>query len=339
MNPYEKYYLRKKIITGAVAVGAVVVVGGSLLLWQPWDRIDKPDDQIQQQEQQQPAVDQTEEQEPDLSITVGGKKVDCRLYQGDGWTIPVPMNWTIEEKGDRVHFYPEDSSAEGTCLTVTVTDKAAYDGSFIAVGAKKFDDDTSGKERMFYFGSSRGYEVRGTLREEDLEDYEKTMTAMARTMTVGGERPFASLYPMASEPEWQVVDGEVVLFLDKDGIDIEGTADKAVQAKMNAWSKDVKANFTGKYRLGEPEWDSSYTCVSDQYIDVFRVTVQYQVAGGRAEYVDLDEGQMIRNGWLIDENMVLYIAVYHDGSIVSKRVSAWGENDYFGAEFAAEVLK
>ena len=47
--------------------------------------------------------------------------------------------------------------------------------------------------------------------EEDVEAYEKTMTAMARTMTVGDDRPFASLYPMASQPEWQVVDGELVL--------------------------------------------------------------------------------------------------------------------------------
>lgn len=342
MNPYEKYYMRKKVTTGAIAAGAAALVVGAVLLIQPWKLINFEDKEPQQQEQQQQEQQQQQQltqNEPDLSITVGGKKVDCRLYQGDGWTIPVPMDWEIEEADEAVHFYPEGGSADGTCLTVTVTDKAAYSGSFIAVGAKKFADDTTGMERMFYFGGDRGIEVRAALREEDLEDYEKTITAMARTMTVGSERPFASLYPMASEPEWQVVDGEVVLFLDKDGIDIEGAAEKAVQAKMNAWSNDVKANFTGRYRLGEPEWASSYTCVSDDYIDVFRVAVQYQVAAGRADSIDLAEGQMIRDGWLIDENTMLYIAVYHDGSVVSERVSAWGDPDYFGAEFAAEVLK
>ena len=339
MNPYEKYYMRKKITTGAIAVGAVAIIGGALLLWQPWKMIDKQDKDPQQQEQQQPSNDQVVEKEPDLTITVAGKKVECRLYQGDGWTIPVPMDWEIEEADGEVHFYPEGGSADGNCLTVTVTDKAAYSGSFIAIGAEKFADESTGRERLFYFGGERGYEVSGKLRDEDMETGEKTMTAMARTMTVGSERPFASLYPMASEPEWQVVDGEVVLFLDKDGIDIEGTAEKIVQAKMNGWSNEVKANFTGKYRLGTPEWCSSYTCVSDDYIDVFRVTVQYQVAAGKADSIDLAEGQMIRDGWLIDRSVVLYIAVYHDGSVVSNRVSAWGEEDYFGAQFAAEVLK
>lgn len=339
MNPYEKYYMRKKVTAGAIAVGAVAVIGGATLLLKPWNWIPKNDDPPPVTDQQQPETQQPEEKEPDLTITVAGKKVECRLYQGDGWTIPVPMDWEIEEADEAVHFYPDGGSADGSCLTVTVTDKAAYSGSFIAIGAKTFNDESTGRERMFYFGGGRGYEVSGKIRDEDMEAYEKTMTAMARTMTVGSERPFASLYPMASEPEWQVVDDEVVLFLDKDGIDIEGTAESIVQAKMNSWSSEVKANFTGRYRLGTPEWASSYTCISEDYIDVFRVTVQYQVAAGRADSIDLAEGQMIRNGWLIDESVLLYIAVYHDGSVVSNRVSAWGEEDYFGAEFAAEVLK
>ncbi len=340
MNPYEKYYLRKKLAIGAAAVGAAAVIGGALLLWQPWNRMGTQDENpSQQQEQQQPAADPVAEKEPDLTITVAGKKVDCTLYQGDGWTIPVPMDWAIEETDGAVHFYPEGSGADDSCLTVTVTDKAAYNGSFIAIGEKKFADDSAGQERMFYYGSDRGYEVSGKIRDEDMETYEKTMTAMARTMTVGNERPFASLYPMASEPEWQVVDDEVVLFLDKDGIDIEGTADQIVQEKMNSWSNEVKANFTGRYRLGTPEWAGSYTCVSEDYIDVFRMTVQYQVAAGMADSIDLAEGQVIRNGWLIDESTLLYVAVYHDGSVVSKRVSAWGDEDYFGTEFVTQVLQ
>ena len=336
MNPYEKYYLRQKLITGAIAVGAVALVAGAVLLWQPWNRTSNDDTPPPVTED---PVDVIKPEEPDLSITVGGKKVDCRLYEGDGWTIPVPMDWTVEETDGAVHFYPKGSSAEGTCLTVTVTDQAAYSGSFIAIGSEKFANNAAGLERMFYHGGDRGYEVLCRLEEKDLEEFEKTMTAMARTMTVGTERPFASLYPMASEPEWQVVDNEVVLFLDKDGVDIEGVAAKAIEAKMNSWSNEKKANFTGKYRLGTPEWDSSYTCVSDDYVDVFCVEVQYQVAAGGADNIVLDEGQRISGGWLIDENTVLYIAVYHDGSVVTNRVSAWGKRDYFGAEFAGEVLR
>lgn len=336
MNPYEKYYLRQKLITGALAVGAVALVGGAVLLWQPWNRA--PQDDTPPPVVQDP-VDTVEKEEPDLSITVGGKKVDCRLYQGDGWTIPVPMDWTIEEGDGMVHFFPKNSTKDGTCLTVTVADNAVYSGAFIAIGEAEFADDGAGLERMFYHGGSRSYEVSCRLRDEDLEDYEKTMTAMARTMTVGTERPFASLYPMASEPEWQIVDDEVVLFLDKDGVDIESVAAKAIEAKMNDWDNGIKKYFTGKYRLGTPEWSSSYTCVSDDYIDVFRVEVQYQVAAGGADNIVLDEGQEIRGGWLIDKNAVLYIAVFHDGSVVTKRVSAWGDRDYFGAEFAEEVLR
>lgn len=336
MNPYEKYYLRQKLITGAVAVGAVALVGGALLLWQPWNR---PTGDDTPPPVTQDPVDTVEKEEPDLSITVGGKKVDCRLYQGDGWTIPVPMDWTIEEGDGMVHFFPKDSSKDGTCLTVTVTDEAAYSGSFIAIGETDLAGGASGLERMFYHGGSRGYEVSCRLRDEDLETYEKTMTAMARTMTVGTERPFASLYPMASEPEWQIVDDEVVLFLDKDGVDIESVAADAVEAKMSGWDNEIKQYFTGKYRLGTPEWSSSYTCVADDYIDVFRVEVQYQVAAGGADNLVLDEGQEIRGGWLSDENAVLYIAVFHDGSVVTKRISAWGDRNYFGAEFAEEVLR
>lgn len=336
MNPYEKYYLRKKITTGAIAAGvsALAIVG--VLLWQPWKMINTGKDQTQQQDQQQqPIVEQPTKKEPDLSITVGGKKVDCNLYEGDGWTIPVPIDWTIEETDDAVHFYPEGGSADGTGLTVTVTDRVSYSGSFVAAGPMESD----GMKRLFYFGGNRSVEVYGRMNDDDVENYEKLINAMARSMKINGESPFAALYPIASEPEWQVVDGDVVLFLDKDGIDIESAAEQAVKKKMNAWSSDVKANFTGKYSLGEPEWAGSYTCVNDKFIDVFRVTVQYQVAAGRADSVDLEEGQKIRNGWLIDESTVLYVAFYHDGSVVSEHRSAWGDGDYFGAEFVSDVLK
>lgn len=341
MNPYEKYYLRQKLVTAAVAVGAVAVIGGGVLLWQPWNNNNDTQEPagLQQQQNQQEQTPPVEEKEPDLTINVGGKKLDCLLYQGDGWTIPYPMDWTVEEGDGVVHFVPPGSTSDGTCVTVAVNGSVDYDGAFIAIGVKEFADESAGAERLFYYGGDRGYAVSGKMKDSDWETYEKTMTAMARTMTVGTERPFASLYPMASKPEWQVVDNEVILFLDKDGVDIESAAEKAVQARMNSWSDDVKVNFTGKYRLGTPEWDSSYTCVSDDYVDVFCMTVEYQIVSGRADEIVLEEGQMIRNGWLVDESMLLYVAVFHDGSIVTKRAAGWGDGDYFGAEFASQVLK
>ena len=335
MNPYERYYLRQRILTGAIAVGSVALVAGGLLLWQPWNK--EP-----VQEETPPPVVETlpavEEEKPDLTITVGGKKVDCRLYHGDGWTMPVPMDWTIEEGEGEVSFIPPDGAADGTCLTVTTSQKPVYDGEFISAGAKDFDGET-GFERLFYTGDARGYDVSCKMKtEEDVETYEKTMTAMARTMTVGDERPFASLYPMASRPEWQVVDGETVLFLDKDGVDIESTAEAAVKSYMNGWSSEKKALFTGQYRLSSARWVNSYTCVGDDYVDVFTVSAEYQVVSGGASSVPLDEGQQILGGWLSDANRVLYVAVFHDGSSVTNTVTVWSKPGYNGAEFVSNVI-
>ena len=337
MNPYEKYYLRQKVLAGAIAVGAAALIGGGLMLWQPWNRQaqdETPPSTVEQPEVQQPV----DEVKPDLTITVAGQKVDCMLYRGDGWTIPYPMDWTVEEEGDNVYFIPPEGTRDGSCLTVTKSDKPAYKGSFISANQSEVGG-KDGFERLFYYGDARGFDVSCRMTDEELETREKTMTAMARTMTVGDERPFASLYPMASEPEWQVVDGEVVLFLDKDGVDIESIAETAVRSRMMDWSNEKKQNFTGQYRLGDPQWVSSYTCVVDEYVDVFVLMPEYQVVSGKAGDVDLDEGQMIRNGWLSDANSVLYIVIYHDGSSVTRNVTAWSTPGYRGAEFAANVIQ
>ena len=335
MNPYEKYYLRQRIITGVIAVGAVALIGGGLMLWQPWNReeVEAPPEP--------PTVEDTapvEEVKPDLTITVSGKKVDCMLYRGDGWTIPYPMDWSVVEEGDTVYFVPPNSSTEGTCVSVTKSEKPEYNGAFISANDLEIDRE-SGFERLFYYGDARGFDVSCKMTDEDVEEWEKTMTAMARTMTVGDERPFASLYPMASEPEWQVVDGEVVLFLDKDGVDIESIAEAAVRSRMNGWSNEKKQNFTGQYRLGDPQWVSSYTCVVDEYVDVFTLPVEYQVVSGKASDVVLSEGQIIRNGWLSDEKAMLYVVIFHDGSSVTRNVTAWNAPGYRGSEFVKNVIQ
>ena len=357
MNPYEKYYLRRKIVSAAIAVGAVTVIGTGLLLWQPWNRVNTNDDDdggktpgLELQEipggnNQNGGNDKdspSEEKTPDTTITIGGKKVDCMIYQGDGWTIPYPMNWSVEEGEDgSVSFVPPGSSVEETCVTVSVTDRAEYNGSFIGVGNKEFVGEIPGVERLFYYGADRGYSVSGKMMDSDFESYERTVTAMARMMNIDGTRPFSALSPVASEPDWQVMDNEVILFLDKDGAGIESAAKKAVNARISNWNDQDRANFTGKYRLGTPEWSSSYTCVGegDYYVEVFCMTVDFQVASGRADQIELGQNQKIRSGWLIDDDLRLYIVVYHDGSAVTERVSCWGDADYFGAEFVAKVLK
>lgn len=334
MNPYERYYLRQKILTGAIGVGAAALVVGGVLLWHPWDR-EKP----QEAPEPPPVVDTTpvEEDKPDLTITVGGKKVDCRLYEGDGWTIPVPLDWKIEEGNGVVTFLPPDGSADGACLSVTISDEPVYIGEFISASAGNFDG-AEGMERLFYTGGERGFDVRCRMTGEDMGMLEKTMNAMARTMTVGGEKPFAALYPMASEPEWQLVDGEVVLFLDKDGVDVASIAASATERRMNGWSSENKSHFTGKYRVSDPVWVDSYTCVVEDYVDVFAMSVEYQVKSGEASMVTLAEGQQIRNGWLSDENAMLYVAIFHDGSAVTNTATVWNASGFNGAEFADRVI-
>ena len=91
--------------------------------------------------------------------------------------------------------------------------------------------------------------------------------------------------------------------------------------------------------MSDPKWVSSYTCVVDEYVDVFALTAEYQVVSGKAGDVSLSEGEMIRNGWLSDERSVLYIVIYHDGSSVTRNITTWNTPGYNGAEFAAEVIR
>jgi len=152
MNTYEKYYLRQRILPGVIAAGVVALVAGGLMLWQPWNKEPVEEETPPPVVEQQPVQ---EEEKPDLTITVGGKKVDCRLYRGDGWTMPVPMDWTIEEGEEEVSFVPPESTADGTCLTVSISQEPTYDGEFISAGVKDFDGET-GFERLFYTGDARG---------------------------------------------------------------------------------------------------------------------------------------------------------------------------------------
>lgn len=334
MNPYEKYYLRQKLLVGAIAVGATALVTGGVMLWQPWNHSENSNSDPEPAPIEDTTPDEDTAQ-PDLTITVGGKKIDCMLYRGDGWSIPYPIDWSVEETETAVSFSPPNGN--GAALTVSISQTPAYNGAFISAGTSELNEKDVFK-RLFYYGDARGYEVSCLMPSEQREDLEKTMTAMARTMTVGDVRPFASLYPMASEPEWQIIDGETILFMDKDGVDMASITKTAVERYMNAWSSQTKANFTGTHRFDPPTWVASYTCVTEDYVDVFAVSPEYQIAAGKAGSIVLGEGQSIQNGWLSDSQSVLYIVLFHDGSTVSKTAAVWNEPGYDGADFVKNVI-
>ena len=78
--------------------------------------------------------------------------------------------------------------------------------------------------------------------------------------------------------------GDVVLWLDKDGYPVEADAEEFVEAEMLAWPSETKALFTGQYRLEDLRWSGSYTCVEGrEYIDVFQFGVPIRVAPDKLE--------------------------------------------------------
>ena len=99
------------IIGGVVLLAAAGIGVG---VWQPWnqpeDLPDEPDDQ-RQEELQEP------EKKPDkgLSLQVSGEKVPCVLYEGDGWSIYVPEEWTTEKLGKNGGLF---ASPDGAQLSV-----------------------------------------------------------------------------------------------------------------------------------------------------------------------------------------------------------------------------
>lgn len=310
---------KTKIILGS-AGGCLLALAVALGIWQPWKKPadDQPDPPSVQEPDDQP--DQPQKEGPTLSVA--GEKIPCTIFEGDGWSIYVPEGWTQEAEAAGGAFVLRSGGKEQARVEVVQSSPAAYEGAYIACSAQKLSDTEERRERMFYSGGAEdAWEVRCQAPRAEWDAYQRLMTALARTLTVGGKRPFAELYPVASEPDWQEAEGKTVLWMDKDGYAVSDEAEKAVEAGMNAWNDSFKALHTGKYRLEDLGWAASITCLEDEaYVDVFSAGVWYGLTeagqGGISEACADPDRLEVKDGWYTD-HAPLYVAVRHDGGIVT----------------------
>ncbi|MDE7219996.1 MAG: hypothetical protein K2O45_10310 [Oscillospiraceae bacterium] len=243
---------------GGIALLAAAGIG--LGIWQPWnqpeDVPDEPDNQ--QQEVQEPE----KKPEKGLSLRVDGKEVPCVLYEGTGWSIYVPEEWETEKLGENGGLF---TSADGAQLSVRFEPGSDYAGKYVNLSASE-----NGRMLQFYSGIGEGSPVvEGSASKANWEKYDRLFVAMARTLTVGDETPFAESYVIPAEPDWQKADGATVLFLDKDGYMVDDQAQAAIESYMESWPAEAREIYTGQYRINSLEWASSYTGVTtDGFIDV-----------------------------------------------------------------------
>lgn len=311
-------------IAGGLAL--LVAAGVGLGVWQPWNQKEEPDPPADiQQEPSLPADEPQAKPENKLSIQVNGEKVECTLYEGAGWSIYVPENWSTEKLGDNGGLF---SAGDGGQLSVRFEAGSDYMGNFVNLS-------NTGNDRMlqFYSGIGEGSPVvEGSAPKTKWEQYRKLFVAMARTLTVGDEKPFAESYIIPEEPDWQKADGMTVLFLDKDGYVVDDEAQKAVESYMLSWPETDREIYTGQYRINTLEWASSYTGLTKNgYVDVFRADVQYRVREGAAA----PEGAV--NSWASVGDSV-YLAVAHDGGSVSKTTGIATGLEKGWAGFASEIM-
>lgn len=309
-------------IVGGVALLAAAGVG--LGVWQPWNQADNVPDEPEPVQQQEPAEPQ-KQPEKGLSMQVDGKKVPCVLYEGAGWSIYVPEEWSAEKIGENGGLF---SSGDGAQLSVQFAPGSDYMGKFVNLSA-------NGNDRMlqFYSGTGEGSPiVEGSASKAKWEDYDRLFVAMARSLTVGNEKPFAESYVIPSEPDWQEAEGMTVLFLDKDGYIIDEEMQATVENFMQSWPVEDREVYTGQYRINSMDWASSYTGLTKNgFVDVFQADVQYRVRDGAAP-----EGVTVVDGWANVGGSV-YLAVAHDGGTVSKTtgVTAMPESGWAG--FAGQI--
>lgn len=306
----------KAAIISGIALLAAAGIG--IGVWQPWN---KPEEVPDEPEDQQQEVQQPQKQpEKGLSLRVDGEEIPCVLYEGDGWSIYVPEEWNTEKLGENGGLF---SSQDGAQLSVNFEKGSDYQGTYVNLSA-------NGNDRILQFFSGVGEGspvVEGNAPKAKWEQYGKLFVAMARSLTVGEEKPFAESYVIPEEPDWQKAEGMTVLFLDKDGYVVDDQAQEAVENYMQGWPEEAREIYTGQYRINSLAWASSYTGVNeDGYVDVFRADVQYRVNEGAAP-----EGVTVVNGWASSDESV-YLAIFHDGGAVSKTqgVTSSLENGWIG---------
>ena len=199
------------IASGAVLLAAA---GVGLGITQPWNNQEEtlpPDPPPVQQE-----VPDEPEKKPDegLSVRAGNEVVRCALYEGTGWSIYVPEGWSAEKEGTNGARF---SSGDGAEMVVEFLPGGGYQGGFVNLSAME-------KERTLAFHEGGGQEspvVSGTGPAAQWDRYGKLFTALARTLTVGDEKPFGEVYIIPQAPDWQEAEGKTVLFLDKDGFIVD----------------------------------------------------------------------------------------------------------------------
>lgn len=292
------------IAAGVVALGAV---GAGLGITQPWKQDEEPEPPAPPQE-----VQTSQPGRPDGYLTVGGKQIPCTLHEGDGWSILVPQEWRID--GDETHLaaVPELGSSVELAVGPGSLEKGPR-------GVSCYRDDDGTMNRIFSLGEGeKQLEVSCRAPEDQWEDYKFTLAAMAKSFTVDGEQPFQDWSPLPEEPQWQMADGVTVLWLDKDGVALDGEADKAVKAKMQAWDTDYRSYFTGKYRIEPLSWKASYTNLDcAPYVDIFVGQVRYELADPAKAPADAGGGvNSVVNGWYSNGIDDVCLAVLHDGESV-----------------------
>ena len=250
----------------------------------------------------------------------------CALYEGNGWSIYVPEGWTAQGQGANGARF---SSGDGAEMVVEFLPGGGYQGGFVNLSAME-------KERTLAFHEGGGQEspvVSGTGPAAQWDRYGKLFTALARTLTVGDEKPFGEVYIIPQAPDWQEAEGKTVLFLDKDGFIVDDPVMEAIEDYMRSWPEEARKSYTGQYRINDIQWASSYTGITeDGYIDVFRADVQYRVAEGAEEDLKAqDGGVQIVNGWASGMTDV-FVALSHDGGIVEKvqGIPAADTSDWIG---------
>ena len=288
----------KNLSKGAkAALGAGVALlaaaGIGLGIWQPWNRAPQEPDAPVTPPQQVQGPSQPEVQGP--QIQVGSETVNCTVYTGEGWSICVPEDWTAEQAGENGARL---TSGDGAEMAVEFLPGSDYAGNFVSLSG-----DGAERTLRFYAGIGEGSPVITAAAPADRwREYEKLFAALARTLTVGTEKPFGEVFVVPPEPDWQEAEGLTVLFLDKDGYVLDDKIQNAVESYMLSWPDETKAAHTGQYRVNGIGWHSTFTGLRDGYIDVFRASVSYEQTGG---------------GWSLPTEGVL-AAVYHDGGSVEK---------------------
>lgn len=277
-------------------IGAGVVLlaaaGVGLGIWQPWNRApEEPEEPVTPPQQvQSPA--QPEVQGP--QIQVGNETVNCTVYTGEGWSICVPEDWSAEKAGENGALL---SSGDGAELTVEFLPGSDYMGSFVSLSGGEEE-----RTLLFYAGTGEGTPaVSCTGPAARWDRYGKLFTALARTLTVGEEKPFGQVFVTPREPDWQEAEDVTVLFLDKDGFVLDEKVREAVETYMLSWPEEERAGYTGRYRVDQIAWDASFTGLTEDYIDVFRAGVAFETGDG---WSDMPGG--------------LLLAVYSDGSSVER---------------------